>query len=132
MAGEDDLAVLIRSMSPRARPGAFAFVSVADPGELSGLDVVATVAESEGLSAVVPQTDADRVGLDYDFVAGWITLEVQSSLTAIGLTAAVSTRLTEAAISCNVIAGRHHDHLLVPIDQLAAAVAALEALAAGV
>ena len=78
---------------------------------------------------VLRKEDADRLGLDYDYVAGWITLTVQSSLAAVGLTAAVSTALAEAGISCNVVAGYHHDHLLVPADRLDDALAALRRLA---
>ncbi|MFD4182275.1 ACT domain-containing protein [Rhodococcus sp. NPDC058514] len=59
----------------------------------------------------------------------WLTLRVHSALDAVGLTAAVSSRLAEVGISCNVIAGYHHDHLLVPVDDAAAAVEALTALA---
>ena len=45
----------------------------------------------------------------------WLTLSIQSSLEAVGLTAAVSARLAERDIACNVLAGYHHDHLLVPV-----------------
>lgn len=63
------------------------------------------------------QEQADRAGLAYDFVAAWITLRVHSALHAVGLTATVSTALAAGGISCNVVAGHHHDHLLVPVDR---------------
>jgi hypothetical protein len=47
-------------------------------------------------------------------VCRWITLGVISSLEAVGLTSAVSQALTEARISCNVVAAYSHDHLFVP------------------
>jgi hypothetical protein len=62
-------------------------------------------------------------------VAGWITLRVTSALDAVGLTAAVAGELAQAGLSCNVIAGYHHDHLFVPYDRAPSAVAVLEALA---
>ena len=49
----------------------------------------------------------------------WITLGVESPLTAVGLTAAVSTALAEAGIACNVVAAMRHDHVFVPFDRAA-------------
>ena len=71
----------------------------------------------------------DAEGLAYDAVFGWITLEVHSSLEAVGLTAAVSTTLAQAGISCNMLAGYFHDHLLVPVDRLDDALSLLRRLA---
>lgn len=127
MSGETNLARLLAGMSPQCRPGRFVFVTVED-GTLDA-DVQASVVEPEGLSVVVTQGDADRLGLTYDYVAGWITLQVHSALAAVGLTAAVSTALAAADTSCNVVAGHHHDHLLVPIDRLEDALGVLRRLA---
>ncbi|HSO70657.1 MAG TPA: ACT domain-containing protein [Arachnia sp.] len=129
MSGETELTTLLATMAPVVRPGAFVFVVGVRPDEA---EVLASVVEPEGLSMVLRQDDADRLGLDYTYVAGWITLSVQSSLAAVGLTAAVSTALAETGISCNVVAGYHHDHLLVPTDRLDDALASLRRLAAGV
>ena len=123
MSGETSLAKLLATMSPQRRPGHYVFVTVAD--RPTDAEVLASVVEPEGFSAVITQDDADRLGLTYDYVAGWITLQVHSALAAVGLTAAVSTALAEADISCNVVAGYHHDHLLVPIDRLDDAIAVL-------
>ena len=61
---------------------------------------------------------------------GWarITLGVQSSLAAVGLTARVATILAERGIAANVIAGYHHDHVFVPWDRRDEALQALRAL----
>jgi hypothetical protein len=40
----------------------------------------------------------------------------------------VSTALAEIGIAANVVAGLHHDHLFVPADRSAAALAALRSL----
>ena len=53
------------------------------------------------------------------------------ALDAVGLTAAVSTALADAGLSCNVMAGYHHDHLLVPADRGAEAIAVLSDLSRG-
>lgn len=125
MSGETDLGRLIKSMKPVVRPGEFVFVSIDGPADA---DTLAMVAEEEGRTLVVTRETADLRGWPYDYVAGWITLRVHSSLAAVGLTSAVSTALANAGISCNVLAGYHHDHLLVPIERVAEAVRVLQAL----
>jgi len=125
VTGERDLERMLATLRPVARPGEFVVVTVADA---TGLSTHATVREPEGLSCVLARADADAAGLHYDFVGAWITLEVHSALDAVGLTAAVSTALADARISCNVIAGHHHDHLLVPHARVDDALAALVAL----
>jgi hypothetical protein len=88
----------------------------------------ATIMEDEGLAVVLRRQDADDHGIPYEYVAAWLTLTVHSSLDAVGLTAAFSSALGQAGISCNVLAGFHHDHLLVPISEAARAVEVLRNL----
>jgi len=106
--------------------GEFVFVSVDAPP--ADLPARAMVREPEGVALVVTRADAEVHGLPYDFVAAWITLRVHSALDAVGLTAAVSGALAEAGISCNVLAGRLHDHLLVPHERATEAMAVLTML----
>ena len=126
-----DLATLLRTMTPVRQAGVFAFVSVPLETDLGGLDVVATVREDEGRSLVLREADARARGFPILFRASWITLTVASDLHAVGLTAAVARALAAEGIACNVIAGAHHDHLFVPVDQAAQAMSALRALQAG-
>ena len=114
MTAEKDLHTLLATMHPELREGEFVYVLWPHGRPLAGA-IAAAVREAEGLTVVLPRAEADSLGLSYDFVGTWITLQVHSSLEAIGLTAAVSAALTEAKISCNVLAGFHHDHLLVPV-----------------
>ncbi|MFI6724232.1 ACT domain-containing protein [Streptomyces atratus] len=130
MTGERDLRTLLSGMRPELNPGRHVFVTVPDGAMPEGVNPVVTVTEPEGLTLVLPQTEAVSAGLRYDYVAGWITLRVRSALDAVGLTAAVSLALTDAGLSCNVVAGFHHDHLFVPYDRAAEAVDVLKALAA--
>ncbi|AIA01042.1 hypothetical protein DC74_516 [Streptomyces noursei] len=128
VAGETDLQKLLGGMRPRLNPGRYVFATVAG-GVPPGLAPVVTVAEPEGLTLVLRQEDADAAGLAYAYVAGWITLRVHSALEAVGLTAAVATALADVGLSCNVVAGFHHDHLFVPYESAGRAVAVLEDLA---
>lgn len=128
MAPEHDLTRLLRSMRPSLNPGRYVFSTVTGPVP-ADVQPVVTVAEAEGRTLVLPQHEADTAGLDYDYVAGWITLRVNSALDAVGLTEAVAGELARAGLSCNVVAGYHHDHLFVPYDRAPEAVTVLEALA---
>jgi hypothetical protein len=49
---------------------------------------------------------------------------------AVGLIAAVSHRLAEAGVACNVVSALHHDHLLVPAADAERALAQLRQLQA--
>ncbi|MGF1427322.1 ACT domain-containing protein [Kitasatospora sp. LaBMicrA B282] len=129
MAGDMDLPKLLADLRPVLNPGRFVYCTFA--GRVpAGLRPVVTVAEAEGVTAVVDQEEADALGLGYDYVAAWITLRIHSALATVGLTAAVAGRLTEHGISCNVVAGFHHDHLFVPAAEAERALRALEELAA--
>ena len=131
MHGERDLKQLLASLEPVQRAGEFVFAVVDDVSRLEVVAAEATVSEDEGLTALLRREQADRLGIAYDYVAAWITLHVHSALDAVGLTAAISTALADAGLSCNVIAGYHHDHLLVPADRAAEAITVLSALSRG-
>ncbi|MFF7020990.1 ACT domain-containing protein [Streptomyces klenkii] len=128
MAGERDLTKLLSGMRPELNAGRYVYVTVEGEPPTDVAPVV-TVREPEGLTLVVRQEEADAAGLAYEYVAGWITLRVHSALEAVGLTAAVSQALAQAGLSCNVVAGYHHDHLFVPYERAEEAVRLLEVLA---
>ncbi|MFJ7203501.1 ACT domain-containing protein [Streptomyces sp. NPDC098789] len=130
MSGESDLRKLLSGMRPELNEGRYVFCTVPGPAAPAGVTPVATVLESEGLTLVLRQEEADGAALPYDYVAGWITLRVHSALDAVGLTGAFAAALAAHGLSCNVIAGYHHDHLFVAVERAAEAVAVLEALAA--
>lgn len=123
-----DLGALLRSLQPERIPGAYAFVSVPDRDALGNADVIATIREPEGLSAVIAESDAARLKLPILFRAAWITLTVQSDLQAVGLTTAFCAALGKAGIPCNVVAGTWHDHLFVPLERVDEAMRALQRL----
>ena len=129
MAGTTDLGQLLRTLEPVRRDGEFVYATVVEVP--AGLPVEAMVREPEGLSVVVRRDAADIHGIRYDYVAAWITLTVHSSLEAVGLTAAFATALGREGISCNVLAGHHHDHILVATADAERAMVVLRALAEG-
>ena len=123
--GETDLEAMLASLDVERRPGVFTFVAVEVP--TPGLLAAAQCMVKEGTSTtlVVPVESARRAGLPVVVEMAWLSLTVTSSLEAVGLTAAFSTALAEVGIACNVLAGYHHDHLLVPVDRVDDAIDAL-------
>jgi hypothetical protein len=113
MAGETSLATLLRSMSPQLNAGEYVFCTLRDGQMPTGVEIIGSVREQEGLTVILQRSYAEQAGFSFDYVAAWITLNVHSALEAVGLTAAFATALGQAGISCNVIAGYYHDHLFV-------------------
>ncbi|KHT62819.1 transporter [Photobacterium gaetbulicola] len=129
MTGICDLQALLKSMDPELTEGEYVFCSV--DGELEtylALSPIATFQESEGLTLVVSKQNADRACLAYESTYRMLTLTVHSSLDAVGLTAAVSSKLAEQGISANVIAAYYHDHVFVPSAKAEHALRALKSL----
>src|SRR6187549_1624899 len=116
MNGESDLVKLLQHMKPERNPGKYVFCLVDSYEQAAALQPVGIFQEKEGITVILPKEQADAMSLPYSLVCVWITLTIHSSLEAVGLTAAVSRALTEANISCNVVAAYYHDHIFVPIQ----------------
>lgn len=71
--------------------------------------------ENEGWTLIVEQGHAEKLGLEATFLCRKITLNVHSSLEAVGFLAAVTTRVArEVGVGVNPVSGFYHDHLFVP------------------
>ncbi len=126
MAGERNLETLIAKLAPTLGDEEYLFVSLPGKyGDFAHLYPVASIVEREGLTLIIPKERAVAEQLPAVEVFRRITLGVHSDLQAIGLTAAVSSKLAEAGISANIVAGFYHDHIYV---QARYAEEALEAL----
>jgi len=103
---ERDLARLLDALDPQLHVERYRFSVATDSTLKEGQ--FAIVREDEGLTAIGTDPDGDWAR---------ISLGVHSSLDAVGLTAALSARLTAYGIAANIVAGRYHDHLFVPWDR---------------
>ena len=115
MNGEKNLEKLIAGCSPVLAASEYVFISFPDAryGDHAELSPVAFVVEDEGVTLVIPRSEADAHQLRYQSIFKRITFNIHSSLDAVGLTAVVSTTLSDHGISANVIAGFYHDHIFV-------------------
>tara|TARA_R110000744_G_C19232943_1_gene548373 strand:+ start:265 stop:663 length:399 start_codon:yes stop_codon:yes gene_type:complete len=127
MSGETNINTLLASMEPKLLDGDYVFCTFKDAkyGDHAELCPLAAYLESEGLTLLIKQDIADKAGLAYEAIFKGITLTIHSSLEAVGLTAAIATKLTEKGISANVIAAFYHDHIFVQADKSALAMQAL-------
>jgi hypothetical protein len=130
MSGETELATLLRSMQPVLRPEIYVFVST-PPGEPAPakLSPVMTLREDEGVTLIVSRHEVKAAGLVGAFPCRMITLNVHSSLEAVGFLATVAARLAAAGISANAVSAFYHDHLFVPVERAEEAVNILKQLA---
>lgn len=131
MAGIIKIDVLLKKMKPVLDRTDYVFFTkkcFQIDEEIIALNPIATILESEGMTVVVSIIKAEKHNLSYDTIFNKITLEVHSSLEAVGLTAAISTALASRNISANVVAGYYHDHIFIPKDKADLALETLEGL----
>jgi hypothetical protein len=126
VADRHDLERLLAGLRPELAAESYVYALGPAP---AGTRVFATVAEDEGLTLVLTRDEADAAGLRPEWAAARITLQVNSQLQDVGLTATVSSRLAARGISCNIVAGFFHDHLFVPEDRATEALQLLRQLA---
>ena len=130
MSGSTNLDYLLREANPVLDAEDYVFLCCdAEYGDHAEWQPIASLREDEGLTLVVRKAVADANEQSYEGTYKRITLQVHSSLDAVGLTASFATRLTEHNISANVIAGFYHDHIFVASGDAQLAMSALATLA---
>jgi uncharacterized protein len=80
MNGETDLVKILKTLKPKHIPGDYAFCVVNDLNKFNLNDIIFFFREEEGTTVVLKKEIADKLMLEYTFVAAWITLTVHSSL----------------------------------------------------
>jgi hypothetical protein len=129
MEPEKNITILLKDLNPILNEGEYVFCCLPTISDLDVSRIIGLFKEHEGWTIVVNKTYADESGYSYTYIASWITLTVNSSLEAVGLTAALSTALAKRSISCNVFAAYHHDHIFVAPKDAKRALDALKQLA---
>lgn len=132
MTGETKLAALLAGMRPSLQPGVFVFCSIpSDHAVPQGAEPVMLFREAEGITLILREEEADAAGLAKTFACRMITLEIHSSLEAVGFLAAITARLAAAGMGVNPVSAFYHDHLFVPAGRAEEAMAILREMVTG-
>ncbi|RWB71863.1 MAG: ACT domain-containing protein [Mesorhizobium sp.] len=131
MSGETDLQKLLASMRPRLYPEVHVFATLPPGATLpEGLEPVMRFIEREGTTLILAESQAKAAGLAGTFRCRMITLDIHSSLEAVGFLAAITAKMAAAGMGVNPVSAFYHDHLFVPAERAEEAMAILRTLAA--
>jgi hypothetical protein len=110
-----DLNQLMSEMNPVLTESNYAFCSLTkSQREELKEDPLLEFKEKEGITVVITQAGAAKYGFSWEFPSRMITLQVYSSLNAVGFMAAITSRLASRGISVQAVSAFHHDYLFVP------------------
>ncbi len=129
MSGETRLTTLLANMTATLTPGVFVFATLEDGEIPAGIAPQMIFREAEGTTLIAPLQQAEAADLAYTFRCRMITLQVHSSLEAVGFIARVATALAAEGMGVNPVSGYFHDHLFVPEDRAQDAMEILNDLA---
>jgi hypothetical protein len=116
--GERDLDTLLKNMQPVLDKEEVVFCSLPPYQADEYLTLCqGFYEEREGTTLILGKALADLHQLDYGPVFRRITLNVHSSLEAVGFLARISEVLAAQGISLNVVSAFYHDYLYIRTDQ---------------
>ncbi|KAJ4264436.1 hypothetical protein NW762_005636 [Fusarium torreyae] len=116
--GELSLSKLLSTLTTTLHPTIYVFATFTDTSNLPPLSETQMLfRESEGITVIVSKGYAESHKIDYFFPCKMISLNVTSSLEAVGFMAVIATRLAAKGIGCNPVSGFYHDHVFVPLGR---------------
>lgn len=128
MTGEHDINALLATMQPSIEGERFVFMTGVDERASASVRPVMIFREQEGATWIVREAEAAQLGRPGIYPCRMITLNVHSSLEAIGFLARIATALANQGISVNAVSAFYHDHLFVPVDRAEEALSILRAM----
>ncbi len=128
MSGETDLKTLMQTMTARLDAPVYVFATLVSDTIPADITPRMMFKENEGTTYILKQSDAKRHNLPHEFPCKMITLDVHSSLEAVGFIAQISAALAKEGMGVNPVSGFYHDHLFVPLGKEADAMRILAQL----
>ncbi|WP_278020549.1 ACT domain-containing protein [Flavobacterium ginsengisoli] len=103
MEGETNLNTILENLNPLLNDGKYVFTKVDSLDLIPFSKILFLFKEQEGITVVLEKHFAEELNLNFSYVASWITLEVHSSLAAVGLTARIfsSFRKSQYKLQCS-------------------------------
>lgn len=114
MSGELNLQALFKTLTAKLMDDVYVFITIPTDDVPENITPRMRFEEVEGTTLIMLQSEADTIGLDYEFPCRMITLDVHSSLEAVGFIAYIATQLAKHDMGVNPVSGFYHDHLFVP------------------
>jgi hypothetical protein len=114
MTGETNLDALIKSLDTELVDGLYVFVTLQPDQVPANLSPRMIFKESEGTTLIMLKSEAEQHALPFEFPCRMITLNIHSSLEAVGFMARIATELAKYNMGVNPVSGFFHDHLFVP------------------
>ncbi|KAF4988096.1 hypothetical protein FGRMN_9962 [Fusarium graminum] len=116
--GELSLSKLLSTLTTTLLPTTYVFATITDPSRLPPQSETQMMfKESEGITLTISKDYAESHQIDYFLPCKMISLDVTSSLEAVGFMAVIAMRLAAKGIPCNCVSGFYHDHIFVPLGR---------------
>lgn len=128
MTADTNLSEVLKALSISCDDVTYGFVSVENTQFKFEEGMLGTFHEKEGVTIVATNEYLAKNGLQPEALFAKLTVEIETSLQMVGLTAVLVTKLAESNISANVIAGYFHDYIFVQYDVRQKALEVLNAL----
>lgn len=126
--GETNLKTLLSSLTTSVSDDTYVFATItSDVPETA--NPIMVFKEAEGISLILKQSDADKLKIPYEFPCKMITLNVHSSLDAVGFIAHIATQLASNDMGVNPVSGFYHDHLFIAESRVKQALNILKKIA---
>ena len=128
MSGEKNLTKLLASLTAKVDPDTYVFATTTSkvPADLKPRMIFE---EAEGTTLITTLEQARAHNLSYEYESRMITLDIHSSLEAVGFMAVIATRLAARGLSVNPVSAFYHDHIFVPAERADDAMSELAAIA---
>ena len=114
MSGELNLQALFETLQATLVDGVYVFITLPKNNVPDDVNPRMRFEEAEGTTLIMLKSEAEAAKLAYEFPCRMITLDVHSSLEAVGFIAYIATQLAKHDMGVNPVSGFYHDHLFVP------------------